>query len=137
MLQARIESVMERLEERAILAMRPYPPVDLPEICSQLGGLPILPSDTDWPRASDGIPLHFLAGSIVPSCPSRADHFLTVELFSSLPASMKRWSGTVGLRLRPSPVLGDRRWPRSVTADQSATDRRWSPQLRPRDATAG
>jgi Domain of unknown function (DUF1963) len=63
---------MERLEERAILAMRPYPPVDLPEICSQLGGLPILPSDTDWPRASDGIPLHFLAGSIVPSCPSRA-----------------------------------------------------------------
>jgi hypothetical protein len=37
----------------------------------------------------------FLPGSIVPSCPSRADHFLTVELFSSLPASTKRWSGTV------------------------------------------
>src|SRR5262245_41189965 len=61
MLQARIESIMERLQERAILAMRAYPPVDLPEICSQRGWLPMLPSDADWPRASDGTPLHFLA----------------------------------------------------------------------------
>jgi hypothetical protein len=52
---------MAQVEEPAILAMRPYPPVDLPDTCSQLGGLPILPSEASWPRATDGTPLHFLA----------------------------------------------------------------------------
>ena len=61
MLQAKIESIMDKVEERAILAIRPYPPVDLPDACSQLGGLPMLSAETDWPRASDGTPLHFLA----------------------------------------------------------------------------
>lgn len=61
MLQAKIEALMDRLEEPAILALRPYPPVDLPEVNSQLGGLPLLPSEAHWPRASDGTPLHFLA----------------------------------------------------------------------------
>jgi uncharacterized protein DUF1963 len=61
MLQEKIESIMEQIEVRAILAMRPYPPVDLPLVCSQLGGLPLLQEAGDWPRASDGTPLHFLA----------------------------------------------------------------------------
>jgi hypothetical protein len=61
MLQARIEATMAQVEQPAILAMRPYPPVDLPDTCSQLGGLPILPSEASWPRATDGTPLHFLA----------------------------------------------------------------------------
>jgi len=61
MLQAKIESIMDKVEERAILAIRPYPPVDLPDVRSQLGGLPMLSAETDWPRASDGTPLHFLA----------------------------------------------------------------------------
>jgi hypothetical protein len=61
MQQAQIDSIMKQVETPAILALRPYPPVDLPETLSQLGGLPILPAETDWPRASDGTPLHFLA----------------------------------------------------------------------------
>jgi hypothetical protein len=61
MLQAKVEALMDRLETPAILALRPYPPVGLPEVNSQLGGLPLLPSEADWPRASDGTPLHFLA----------------------------------------------------------------------------
>jgi hypothetical protein len=61
MLQATIEATMAQVEEPAILAMRPYPPVDLPDTCSQLGGLPILTSEASWPRATDGTPLHFLA----------------------------------------------------------------------------
>jgi len=61
MLEAQIELIMKKVEAPAVLAMRPYPPVDLPETWSQLGGLPILPAETDWPRASDGTPLHFLA----------------------------------------------------------------------------
>src|SRR5262249_41805524 len=40
---------------------RPYPPTNLPPIKSQLGGLPLLPSLSDWPRTSTGKALHFLA----------------------------------------------------------------------------
>lgn len=61
MVQAEIERLMDLVEEPAILARRPYPPIGLPEVRSQLGGLPLLRSGTDWPRASDGTPLHFLA----------------------------------------------------------------------------
>lgn len=60
-MQAKIDQIMQQVEERAILARRPYPPVDLPGARSQVGGLPILRSDTDWPRTRDGTPLHFLA----------------------------------------------------------------------------
>jgi hypothetical protein len=61
MLQAKIEALMNRLEEPAILALRPYPPVNLLDTNSQLGGLPTLPSEASWPRATDDTPLHFLA----------------------------------------------------------------------------
>lgn len=61
MSQATIDMIMDKYEERGILARRPYPPVDLPDVYSQLGGLPDLLSQTEWPRASDGRPLHFLA----------------------------------------------------------------------------
>jgi uncharacterized protein YwqG len=60
-MQQEIEKLMERNQEHAILARRPYPPVNLPKVNSQLGGLPILPSQDSWPRTSEGIPLHFLA----------------------------------------------------------------------------
>lgn len=45
----------------AVLAWRPYPPANGPATLSQLGGLPLLTSQAEWPRASDGTPLHFLA----------------------------------------------------------------------------
>jgi len=45
----------------AILAWRPFPPVDLPPIRSRLGGVPLLPDGVEWPRTSNGTPLHFLA----------------------------------------------------------------------------
>lgn len=43
------------------MALRPYPPLRLDNIKSQLGGLPLLPGQESWPRAIDGKPLHFLA----------------------------------------------------------------------------
>jgi uncharacterized protein YwqG len=55
------QSILDRLEEQAVLVFRPYPPVNLPQVNSQLGGLPTLPKNVEWPRASDGTPLHFLA----------------------------------------------------------------------------
>jgi hypothetical protein len=61
MQQAQIEAIMNEVEAPAVLALRPYPPVDLPETLSQVGGLPILPAEADWPRTNDGTPLHFLA----------------------------------------------------------------------------
>lgn len=56
-----IRAIMKRFRQPAIMLRRPFPPVDLPQTNSHLGGLPSLPSGTDWPRASDGEPLHFLA----------------------------------------------------------------------------
>lgn len=52
---------MNWYEQRGILARRPYPPIDLPSTNSQLGGLPQLSTVDQWPRATDGTPLHFLA----------------------------------------------------------------------------
>ncbi|UHH29044.1 DUF1963 domain-containing protein [Pseudomonas veronii] len=68
-----IESILESVEERAILVFRPYPPVDLPYVNSQLGGLPTLPPDMEWPRASDGTPLHFLARIDCAELPKASD----------------------------------------------------------------
>lgn len=50
-----------QLIEPAIIAWRPYPPIDMPATRSQLGGLPLLASPGDWPRDDYGTPLHFLA----------------------------------------------------------------------------
>jgi Domain of unknown function (DUF1963) len=52
---------LSALELPAVLAWRPYPPLNLPQTRSQLGGLPLLASPDNWPRAEDGTPLHFLA----------------------------------------------------------------------------
>lgn len=45
----------------AVLAIRRYPPVKGAATLSQLGGLPLLNSRDEWPRAANGTPLHFLA----------------------------------------------------------------------------
>lgn len=45
----------------AVLLHRPYPPHAGPAGNSKFGGLPRLPIHYEWPRTSDGIPLHFLA----------------------------------------------------------------------------
>lgn len=55
------DAMMDAKAGRAILAICPFPPIDLSPTLSQLGGLPILAPGTSWPRASDGAPLHFLA----------------------------------------------------------------------------
>lgn len=57
----KIEIVMEKYRQPAIMVHRPYPPVGLTEINSYLGGRPRLPRDIDWPLTNNGIPLHFLA----------------------------------------------------------------------------
>lgn len=56
-----IAEQMRLNSEPAMLVIRPYPPVDLPATGSQLGGLPLLRPQDDWPCACDGTPLHFLA----------------------------------------------------------------------------
>ena len=61
MSQSKIDMIMGRYEQRAILPRRPYPPVDIPPVYSQLGGLPDLLDQATWPRGNDGTPLHFLA----------------------------------------------------------------------------
>jgi hypothetical protein len=61
MTQAAQDADLAALETPAILAWRPYPPRNLPDTRSQLGGLPLLSSPADWPRTQDGAPLHFLA----------------------------------------------------------------------------
>jgi uncharacterized protein YwqG len=59
--QREIEALMEKHRQPAIMAYRPYPPVNLPAVNSHLGGCPALPAGYDWPRMSSGEPLHFLA----------------------------------------------------------------------------
>ena len=61
MTKTEVETYLESLKTPAILPFRPYPPIDLPQTNSWLGGLPFLDDNTEWPRASDGVPLHFLA----------------------------------------------------------------------------
>ena len=58
---SQIEDIMDAHRQRAILALRPYPPIDMPKTQSDLGGSPQLPAGIEWPRASDGTALHFLA----------------------------------------------------------------------------
>jgi hypothetical protein len=45
----------------AVALVRPYPPHREPAGRSHIGGLPDLPIETAWPRAENGLPLHFLA----------------------------------------------------------------------------
>ena len=59
--QREIDVLMAKHREPAIMACRPYPPINLPPVNSHLGGRPALPTGIDWPRTSGGVPLHFLA----------------------------------------------------------------------------
>lgn len=60
-LDQRIARVFDRHRRPAVLLHRPYPPTVAPRTNSWFGGLPGLPERYDWPRTSDGLPLHFLA----------------------------------------------------------------------------
>lgn len=53
--------VFRRYRREAVLLHRPYPPHAGRRTNSWFGGLPGLPAHYDWPRASDGTPLHFFA----------------------------------------------------------------------------
>jgi hypothetical protein len=55
------DRVFRRYRRDAVLLHRPYPPHAGRRTSSWLGGLPGLPARHDWPRASDGTPLHFFA----------------------------------------------------------------------------
>jgi hypothetical protein len=55
------DHVFRRHRREAVLLHRPYPPHEAPRTNSRFGGLPRLPAQYEWPRASDGTPLHFQA----------------------------------------------------------------------------
>jgi uncharacterized protein YwqG len=57
----KIDALLERHRKPAIMLHRPYPPTTAPTVRSRLGGLPTLPAGLDWPRGSNGVPLHFMA----------------------------------------------------------------------------
>lgn len=59
--QSGIDALMDQYRRPAIMVHRPFPPINLPPCKSHLGGRPTLPAGLDWPRTSDGTPLHFLA----------------------------------------------------------------------------
>lgn len=58
---AKIAEIFVRHRGEAVLLHRPYPPFAAPATHSRFGGLPALPEGFDWPRMTDGTPLHFLA----------------------------------------------------------------------------
>lgn len=55
------DAVLRRYRREAVLLHLPYPPHAGPRTNSWLGGLPGLPAHLEWPRASDGTPLHLYA----------------------------------------------------------------------------
>ena len=76
---------------------RPYPPLDMPDVRSHVGGLPSLPADMAWPRAIDDsgciaahAPLHFLAQVDLAEQPWLPEGFPnsgTLLFFGALPDS--------------------------------------------------
>jgi hypothetical protein len=60
-LEARVENLFRRYRRDSVLLHRPYPPHEGPRTNSKFGGLPNLPAQHEWPRTSNGTPLHFLA----------------------------------------------------------------------------
>ncbi len=56
-----VESLFDRYRREAVLLHRPYPLHAGPRTNSQFGGLPRLPVQYEWPRTSNGVPLHFMA----------------------------------------------------------------------------
>jgi Domain of unknown function (DUF1963) len=55
------EHLFRRYRRDAVLLHHPYPPYAGPRTNSKFGGLPTLPANVEWPRSSDGTPLHFFA----------------------------------------------------------------------------
>lgn len=55
------DALFRRYRREAVLLHRPWPPHAGPPTNSHFGGLPRLPENYEWPRTSDGTPLHFLA----------------------------------------------------------------------------
>lgn len=54
------DRLFRRYLRTAVLLHHPYPPHTGRRTSSKFGGLPTLPAHYDWPRNSDGVPLHFL-----------------------------------------------------------------------------
>lgn len=55
------DGLFRRYRRAAVLLHHPYPPHTARRTNSKFGGLPTLPAGVEWPRTSDGTPLHFFA----------------------------------------------------------------------------